>query len=142
MINNVMKKVNPKIICSHCSICNNRKNGFVFGIQRYYCKNCKRNFTMKAKRNPLGIKRFAILLYLNNMGIRKIAKMVNVSHPTILRWLKEAHSFLEKQKSALGNKECDIIEFDEIYTFVKKNSTGFPIGLLFLENKAVLLRLK
>jgi hypothetical protein len=36
----------------------------------------------------------------------------------------------------------DVVELDEIYTFVKKNETECPFGLLILETKSVLLRLK
>jgi len=133
------------ITCSHCSQQSWRKNGIVQGIQRYYCKVCGKNFTTKPKRIAKETKRFALLLYLNNMGIRKIAKIVNVSPPAVLRWIRNAHSQLQNEVqpfAAAPDKGLDVIELDEIYTFIKKNETGLPYGLLTLEGKSVLLRLK
>jgi len=133
------------ITCSHCSRQNWRKNGFVQKVQRYYCKSCGRNFTTKPKLIAKETKDFAILLYLNNTGIRKVAKIVNVSPPAVLRWIRNAHGKLQSQLQPLPttqDKEVDVIELDEIYTYIKKNETGLPYGLLTLEGKSVLLRLR
>ena len=132
---------NNEIKCSHCEDSNYHKKGIVFGEQRYYCKSCKRYFTMKPKRHSKELKSFAILLYLNNTGIRKIAKILKVSHPTILRWIRQAYEDLQYKKLSFSGTGCDIIEFDEIYTYIKKNQTGLRYGLLFLVGRSVLLRL-
>jgi transposase-like protein len=76
---------NNNIFCSHCAGKNHLKKGFVRGIQRYLCKSCKRIFTMKPKRYDDLMKLFAVYLYLNNCGIRKIAKFLKVNPSTILR---------------------------------------------------------
>ena len=68
-------KIVKNIRCSHCECSNYYKKGIVFGEQRYYCKSCNRHFTMKPKRYSKAFKSFAVLLYLNNVGIRKIAKI-------------------------------------------------------------------
>jgi transposase-like protein len=107
-----------KIFCGHCLARNYRKNGFVHKIQRYFCKNCERNFTMKPKRYSEKMRMYAVFLYLNNSGIRKTARFLNVSPSTILRWLRWAHkkfcnknSLSNEQLSALIKEELgDIIE--------------------------------
>ena len=75
---------------------------------------------MKPKRYSKAFKSFAILLYLNNVGIRKIAKILKVSHPTILLWIAKAYDNLPNKNTFFSGTECDIIEFDEIYTYIKK----------------------
>ena len=82
-------------------------------------KSC-RKYQMKPKRYSKGLKSFAVLLYLNNMGIRKIAKILKVSHPTILLWIAKAYKNLPDKEFFLSATECDIIEFAEIYTYIKK----------------------
>ena len=79
------------------------------------------------------------------MGIRKVARIVNVSPPAVLRWIRNAHSHLQNELhpfTASHNQEVDVIELDEIYTYIKKNETELPYGLLILEGKSVLLRLR
>ena len=55
------------------------KKSFVCKKQRYYYKSCKRTFTMSTKGYDDLTKLFAVYLYLNNCGIRKIAKILKVS---------------------------------------------------------------
>ena len=85
MKSKITMELNDSIVCSHCSSSNYYKKGFVSNKQRYYCKNCKRLFTMKPTRFPEKLKLFAVFLCLNNTGIRKCAKIIGVSPPTILR---------------------------------------------------------
>jgi transposase-like protein len=129
------------VLCSHCASASYRKNGFVQGVQRYYCRDCGRNFTAKPKRIPQEVKDFALTLYLNNTGVRKVAKIVGVSPPAVLRWIKSAHGRLQRTVKPLASGQVDVIELDEIYTFIKKNGTGLPCGLLTLAGKSALLRL-
>ena len=62
-------------------------------------------------------------MYLNNAGIRKIALFFGVSAPVVLRWIKNAHKLLQELSedfNPLVSEKADIIELDEIYTYVKK----------------------
>ena len=142
-----MKKIistlsDADVICRHCFSKNYYKKGFVCNKQRYYCKSCKRTFTASSGGYDDLTKLFAVHLYLNNCGIRKVAKILNVSPPTILRWLRWAHKkFIDKLEPLVGT-DLDVIELDEIYTFIKKKRIEFPFGLLILEDRSVLLHLK
>ena len=71
------------IICRHCFSKNYYKKGFVCNKQRYYCKSCKCTFTASSKGYDDLTKLFAVHLYLNNCGIRKVAKILNVSPDNI-----------------------------------------------------------
>ncbi|MDR2173812.1 MAG: hypothetical protein LBE32_06385 [Burkholderiales bacterium] len=84
-------------------------------------------------------------MYLNNVGIRKTALFLGASRTTILNWIKQKHAMLQSLAEDFQpdvSESADIIELDEIYTFVKKNSCGQLFGLLSLGGKTVLLRLK
>jgi hypothetical protein len=64
-------------------------------------------------------------MYLNNVGIRKIARFVGASPAGVLRWIRKEHQALQARlaaQPASGDGEPDVIEMDEVYTFVQKNS--------------------
>ena len=129
-------------VCSHCGGDNFVKRGMFNGKQRYACKVCNKTFSggvhSKDKRD------FALEMYLNNVGIRKIGLFLGVYHSVVSGWIKRAHNNLLqilKTKGDKPGKEPDVIELDEIYTYVKKNLKGRSYGLLIAEGKSVLLRL-
>ena len=140
--------MNLIIKCPKCGSENIKKNGKKDNKQRFLCKDCLKTFTDKPTRVPQQIKDFGLALYLNNMGIRKIAKLLYVSPPAVLRWIKNAHKYLEdrlnevKLNEIKKDNEPDIIELDEIYAYVKKRKIEQSYGLLILGNKNVLLHLK
>ena len=107
--------------CPKCKSENISKNGHNRGAQRYVCKECKVTFSEKPVKFSREVKKQAIEMVLNGVGIRKTAKFVKSSHTSVINWLKEAHRILKtvkKEEKVL--EKADIIEFDEIYTFVKK----------------------
>jgi DNA-binding transcriptional regulator YdaS (Cro superfamily) len=81
-------------------------------------------------------------MYLNNVGIRKIALLLGVSPPSVLQWIKKAGRDVAFKLSTASNvikdNIPDIIEMDEIFTYVKKNSKGSSSGLLILGTKVAL----
>jgi transposase-like protein len=129
--------------CSHCGSKRFNKDGRAAGKQRYRCKECAKTFGGGVYAPEQ--KAQALQYYMNNVGIRKIAFFNNVSHPVVLSWIKTAHKNLglkiaRQIKSA--NATPDIIEMDEIYTYVKKNCKEQSYGLLTVGGRAVLLHLK
>jgi len=131
--------------CKHCNSKRTRKNGTSIGIQRFICRDCGRTFSNKSPRFSTATKQQAILMYLNNVGIRKTALFVGASRTTVLNWIKQKHkTLLEMLRDFQPDRSeiADIIELDEIYTFIKKNNNGQSFGLLTLGEKNVLLRLK
>ena len=111
------------INCHHCLSKNYVKNGSYKGVQRYLCKTCKRSFTSNGLRTPIEKKKQALEMYLNSVGIRKIARFLKVSPSTILYWIKKT-KILKPQEKQYKRKfrENDCIEMDEIYTFVQKKT--------------------
>ena len=116
------------------------RNGTMHTLQ----KDCKRTFTLNKPRFSKKVKYMAIQLYLNNVGIRKIAMFLNTSPVSVLRWIRNAHKILQQElqeHNPLETKQPDIIELDEIYTYVKKRSKGQSYGLLTLDGESVLLHI-
>ena len=99
-------------ICRECSSDRIVKNGSFEGVQRFLCRDCKRSFTDKKPRFNQSKKDFAIQMYLNNVGIRKIALFLQASPPAVLKWIKKANEVLsEKLKRVEPSEAVDIIEF-------------------------------
>jgi transposase-like protein len=65
------------------------KNGFVFGVQRYKCKECASNFIDGDKRIRYGLPdRLKVLkLYLENCGIRTIERLTGIRNSQISMWI-------------------------------------------------------
>lgn len=82
-----------------CPKCGNNKivkNGLINEIQRYRCKNCKSNFTLKLKNDNYEFDLSIIILYLSGLSLTSIGKMLNVSHVTILNKIKKHKQNLSK----------------------------------------------
>ncbi len=112
--------------CPGCGSGDLRKTGLKKGAQRYCCKSCGRYCTDRAPRFSAALKARAIDMYLNNVGIRKIARFVGASPAGVLRWIRKEHAVMQArlaQAASATEDQPDIIEMDEIYTFVQKNSS-------------------
>ena len=74
-------------------------------------------------------------MYLNNVGIRKIAKFIGCSPPSVLYWIKKAGKKMEaqlKDNNANDPPPTSVtIEMDQIYTFVKKKSQRAVVWLAY-----------
>jgi len=129
--------------CSHCGSQKYVKDGKAAGKQRYECKECGRKFG--GGKHSLSEKLFAMQLYVNNVGIRKIGFFCKVSHSLVIKWIRSTYknlsSKIEREGKAEG-REPDVIEMDEIYTYIKKNKSGCQYGLLIVGDKSALLNLK
>jgi transposase-like protein len=135
---------NMSLLCTGCGSEDYKKNGSYKGVQRYHCKSCGMYFSTKPRKFSYVEKKRALDMYMNNVGIRKIARFIGASPALIVRWIRDFGNTIcrqvEEAKTEVKNKLPDIIEMDEIYTFVKKNSKEQSYGLLILGRNVVLLR--
>ena len=131
--------------CHHCGSAEFRRNGSYKGVQRYVCKSCGRSFTSRGERFSKQVKARALDMYLNNVGIRKAARFVGASPASILNWIAAAAEAmaqrLAKAAEQLRDERPDVIEMDEIYTYIQKNGTGPSYGLLILGDRVALLHI-
>lgn len=131
--------------CTHCGSFNHINNGSYKGVKRYICKDCGRSFSDKVRKFTYRDKERFLLMYLNNVGVRKAALFMDCSPSLIVRWIKEfaanLRQKLSKASEALEDTMPDIIEMDEIYTRIKKGGIAHKYGLLILEDEVKLLRI-
>lgn len=105
---------------NYCSICKRRsvKNGITkTGIQRFRCKACGKQFQEKYKNNAYAKNTNTQIVQLTKegVGIRSIARLLNISTTTVLKRILSISKTLTKPIISFGKN----YEVDEIRTFVK-----------------------
>ena len=116
--------------CPKCKSENFRKDGIVKKKQRYRCKECNFHFTVEQVGKPNKLKRDALILYLEGLGFRSIGRILGVSNVTILNWIK---SFGEKVEEIRNEKDIEVVELDEMHTYIGSKKTIVGYGLLLIE---------
>lgn len=131
--------------CRHCGSGDYVRNGSHAGVQRFRCRGCGRYFRATVPRFGKAVEAQALDMYLNNVGIRKIARFTGASPAGVLKWIRKAHKVLREQlaqaSQSVEAQMPDVIEMDEIYTFVQKNDAAPSYGLLIADGKVALLRI-
>src|SRR4028119_284333 len=101
--------------CPECHGSHIRKNGHRQQKQNYICVSCGRQFLeqYESRGYSQDVKQLCLKMYLNGMGIRGISRVTEISHVTILNWIKQsgAHvpdSYDPKQIPQVG--ELDELE--------------------------------
>jgi len=143
--------------CPKCHSKHHVRNGFVRGQQRYKCKDCFCNFIHGDSRNKYDnkIRNLVVRMYLNNCGFRRIAEILNIPLATCFMWIKKAGRIVDEmvREQKEEPKNIEILEMDELFTFVKKASkkqknrgnthSHIPeFGLLWIGTDLKLLRLR
>jgi transposase-like protein len=146
------------IKCKFCSGLKIVKNGFVRNSQRYKCGSCGKNFIKGDKREnefySNQTRNMVIRMYLNNCGIRRIAHILKLPLSTTFGWIKKAGKIVDEMVKN-KNEEFDkieILEMDELFTYIKKNQEQIKkqgkelenipeYGLLWIGTDLKLLRL-
>ena len=111
--------MDKELKCPKCGSQKRVKSGFMNKKQRYLCKNCGCSYTGGQKGYPEHIKRKAIQLYLKGNGFRRIERILNVSHVSVMNWVKKVGLKLEKVPKQ--NEKVEVLEFDELCVNFKKN---------------------
>ena len=68
-------------------------------------------------------RRFGLSLYLEGLGFHSIARLLNVSHVSVINWVKKYGSELSEIRNS---KDVEIMELDELHTYLgsKKPTNG------------------
>jgi transposase-like protein len=131
-------------VCTRCGSENYRKNGSYKSVQRYVCTGCGAYFSDSPRKFTYADKAYALELYLGNVGIRKMAQFIGGSPALMVKWMRAAGKRMAEQliqaSKQVEQNLPDVIEMDEIYTFVQKKANVPSYGLLILDGEAVLLR--
>ena len=120
-----------EIKCPKCQS-NAKKNGFVFGLQRYKCKECGYQFT---KEQPHGKERkdkgAAIALCSLGVSQNQAAKILGVTPTSIARWIDNIPRELSFELTPKANVQK--IEETNLRTYIRQ---------LYIENKENFLMVK
>jgi transposase-like protein len=76
---------------------------------------------------PLELKKQALHLYLEGLGFRSIGRILKVSNVAVLKWIKK---FGEEVKNIHNQSNVNVIELDELYTYIGSKKTSVGYGLL------------
>ena len=124
--------------CPKCQSKDVVKDGKVWGKQRYKCKECKYKHTRTEKRGkPEAVVNTAIILYIMGLSMNAIGRLLKVSTPAVLYWIKKAGKQLCKKPEATG--EIIELELDEMWHYVKKKLIKCGYGKHTTEPQAILL---
>ena len=135
--------------CRHCGSERIIKTGHRDGQQKWRCKDCgkfqgevdrREKYTEKERQT-------AIDLYLEGCGFRRIARILSgifnrhVCYQTVIQWIKKEAKRIENLEPK-KEENIQILEMDELYTYIKKNQIKSEFGLMSIGTGFVLLRLK
>jgi transposase-like protein len=127
----VIQEVNVKN-CQYCGSSNLKKDGIrrnkAGDIQKFYCRDCHRYFTInigfeKMKHNPQAITS-AMQLYFSGESLRNTMKSlrllgVEVSYRTILNWIKKYVKLMNDYVEKIVPNVSDTWRADELYVKIK-----------------------
>lgn len=103
--------------CPHCQSKKIRANGKLKGVQRYYCNDCKKNFSQTTGKFWYHIKKKEkvkdyLFCMLSGYSIRKCAKEVGVSIQTSFSW---RHKLLTSFSGVSVDEFEGIVESDDLF---------------------------
>ena len=126
--------------CPKCKSAHICKNGIVKQKQRYLCKECEYCFTVEQVGKPDKYKRDALILYLEGLGFRSIGRFLKVSHVTVFNWIKKFGKKLDEIRSS---DDIEVVEIDELHTYIgsKKNFVGYGLLLIEMGNNLSIVKL-
>ncbi|WPO81293.1 helix-turn-helix domain-containing protein [Chryseobacterium sp. JJR-5R] len=118
--------------CYKCQSEKRVKAGFIRELQRYKCKDCGCFYSVERKSDVKSPeqKRLALEMYLAGMGFRAIGKLLNISHGSVYQWVKK---WRESVSLPTSQKPLEIVELDEIKSYIENKKTGVGRGLLLID---------
>ena len=119
--------------CRMCGSDESVKNGHHHGRQRYKCKQCGFQFTKdKPNGKDAETKCLAVILYLNGLSYRAIAKIVKVSPKAVQNWVLLFGLQTYQKPKPSGTVA---VELDEMWHFInsKKTSSGYGKHIVALQ---------
>ena len=117
--------------CPRCSSAVRVKSGAINGRQRYKCQVCRYLYTVvhKSDISTAAQRRMAVTLYVEGLGFRSIGRILGFSHVAISQWIKA----LGEEVAQLKRSAAQIVEMDEMHSYVGKKKTIGGSGLLLID---------
>jgi transposase-like protein len=132
--------------CKKCNKKNIVKNGTQEGIQRYKCKSCCAVFRGKEPKYSAEFKIEVIKMYLNSVGVRAIGRIKGIHNSVISVWIKKIGSIIKEklysEMEKVQEENIQIMEIDELFTYIKKEKIENIYIVVSTENQVKLLMCK
>ncbi len=110
-----------------CPKCHKRdrqvKSGLTeFGSQRHKCQHCGTRYTPEPKSQGYSrdIRMAAMRMYVDGLNFRRIGRHLGVNPQSVANWVK---AYAAQLPSAAKPSQVDILEMDELHTFVGHKKT-------------------
>jgi len=121
--------------CPNCHSERYTKDGIAGNRQRYKCKNCLYRYTVEQRGFSSDIRRQALVLYLQGLDFRAIARVLHCSHATVHNWIKSYGKRVEDIRSETGVEQVNICQLNS-YIRGKKNLAETTLLLIDMENSS------
>ena len=69
-------------------------------------------------------------MYLEGLGFRSIGRILQVSHVSVYNWIK---SFGSKLHPIISDTNIEVIEIDEMHSYIGNKKTTVGYGLLLID---------
>jgi transposase-like protein len=122
--------------CPKCGSTEKKKAGFVGKVQRWQCKNCPCKYT-KSTPNGRGelVWSLARELYASGISLKRIGELIGTSTVAVLKQMRKT----DTSQSRLSPQPINVIELDELCTFLTPKNAKSGYGWLFVERQGELL---
>ena len=92
------------------------------GSQRMQCQVCGRRYTPEPREQgyPEALRQQALQLYVDGMNLRRIARHLGIHHKTVMLWVTD---YADRLPDAPLPRHNDIVEQDELFSFIEKKKT-------------------
>jgi uncharacterized protein YjcR len=86
---------------------------------------------LKSTAKPKSMKKQALHLYLEGLGFRSIGRFLGVSNVSVLNWIRSFGKEVQELSSKSG--EIEMIEVDEMHSYIGSKKTTVGYGLLLID---------
>ena len=101
---------------------------------------CHYHYTVAQKSDTSSVaqRKLALNLYLEGLGFRSIGRLLGFSHVAVYQWIR---AFGEKVEAVRASQPAQIVELDEMHSYIghKKTIAGSGLLLIDLENAFCML---
>ncbi|WP_051579577.1 IS1/IS1595 family N-terminal zinc-binding domain-containing protein [Neorickettsia helminthoeca] len=109
--------------CPKCSSTKFIKSGTVNAKQRYKCLECKCQFTKSEKQGAqLRLKMHAVQLFLSGVSMNSVAKLFDLSPPTIMRWVNQLKELMKDDFPTEFSQSSEKSTLEMIYSTLESST--------------------
>jgi transposase-like protein len=132
----------PTPKCPKCNHPDTVRNGIINERQRFRCKQCAYNFTVK--KLGKGISSYyvikALQLYIEGVSYREIERLLGVSHVSVMNWVKKYQINVPENNDY--HPTYRVLNHTELAEFVtnRENVTGAGMIITELGDKFMLIK--